>query len=383
MKIVIAPDSFKGSLSAEDVCRSMERGVLRAAPHAKVVKLPMADGGEGTVDALVLSTGGRKIRVKVRNPLGREITAEYGILGDGQTAVIEMASASGLTLIRPDERNPMRTTTYGTGQLIAYAVDKGCRRFIIGLGGSATNDGGMGMACALGYRFTDADGRELRGIGENLVRLRHIDASGVSPLLRECSFTAACDVDNPLCGPAGAASVYGRQKGADDEMIAALDKGLLNFASVVKECLGADMDEVAGSGAAGGMGGGITAFLGGSLQSGIDMIIDASGLKDRLCGADLVLTGEGRIDSQTAHGKTLWGVAREASAPGVPVVAICGSLGEGYRELYASGFTSIMSIAPGPISLESCIERAPELISNAAEAVVRMLVLSRRLQQED
>lgn len=374
MKFVIAPDSFKGSLSAREICDYIGEGITIVMPEAEIVKVPMADGGEGTVDALVESTGGHRVSVEVMDPLMRCIVAEYGILGDGRTAVIEMAAASGITLLEKHEMNPLRTSTYGTGQLILHAMEQGCDSFIIGIGGSATNDGGMGMAAALGYRFTDGEGRELMPVGESLGRVRSIDTGRVNGMIARCKFRAACDVDNLLCGPQGAAWVYGRQKGADECMMAVLDEGLVNFAGVVRRYLGVDMASVPGSGAAGGLGGGIGAFLGGSLERGIEIVMDASGLRQRLKGADLVFTGEGRIDGQTRFGKTPWGVAREASRLGIPVVALCGSVGEGYRQLYDCGFTSILSVAPGPVALEECMARTPELLRNAVEALVRLLI---------
>ncbi|HEY7841289.1 MAG TPA: glycerate kinase, partial [Gammaproteobacteria bacterium] len=332
MKIVIAPDSFKGNLDAMNVARAIERGVRRVMPGARCVKVPMADGGEGTVQSLIDARGGRFIRARVHGPSGRMVRARYGMLADG-TAVIEMAEASGLTLVRGAARNPLRTTTYGTGELIADALDRGARRIIVGIGGSATIDGGAGMAQALGIRFLDAHGRVIRGrlAGGTLDRIASIDTSRAHPRLSRSRITIACDVDNPLCGPRGAARVFGPQKGATPAMVRRLDANLRGFGRLIRRELGVDIMQTAGAGAAGGLGGGLIAFTHAKLRRGIDIVIDAAGLARHLRGADLVFTGEGRVDFQTAFGKAPAGIAKIAHRFGVPVIAIGGGLADDAR----------------------------------------------------
>ena len=327
-KIVIASDSYKGSLSSSEVADCIADGLISVNPDCDIVKVSVADGGEGTVEALRDTLGGRIVSCKVHDPLMREIEASYAILGDNRTAVLEMAAASGLPLLSADERNPLKTSTYGTGELIADALDKGCDRFLVGIGGSATNDGGMGAFCALGYRFLDKSSCVLPPCGESLLKLAGIDASEVHPRLGTASFIVACDVDTPFCGPDGAAYVFAPQKGASEADVELLDRGLSNFASVVQRCLGRDVRFVPGSGAAGGLGGGFLAFSNAELKKGIDMVLDAIDFDAVIEGADAVITGEGRIDSQTFKGKTPYGVMCRARAKGIPVYAIggCASL---------------------------------------------------------
>lgn len=377
MKIVIAPDSFKGSLTAVEVSESIERGIKKCCSDITVVRVPMADGGEGTVEALVDSTNGKIKEVKVVGPLLREVDAFYGILGDGETAVIEMASASGLPLIGSDERNPMKTTTYGTGELILDALNMGCRKFIIGLGGSATNDGGAGMIAALGGRFLDEDGNDIKLGAEGLESLIKLDISNLDKRLKECSIVAACDVDNTLCGERGASYVYAPQKGADKNMVEKLDKFLEHYGNLIKRDLEIDVLNKKGSGAAGGMGAAILGFLDGRLLRGIDIMIDKSNLEERIKDTDLVITGEGMIDYQTAHGKTPYGVAKLAKKYDIPVIAICGSIGERAEELYQRYFDSIFSIIDRPMSLNEAIENSSKLLENASERIIRAVLISK------
>lgn len=371
MKIVIAPDSFKECASAVAATEAMARGVRRAAPDAQIVKAPMADGGEGTVEALVAATGGENVDIEVAGPLGAPVTARYGLLDEGRTAVIEMAAASGLALVPPDERNPRIATTHGTGRLMRDALERGVRRLIVGIGGSATNDCGAGMAQALGYSLKDERGEELPPGGAALKDLKTIDSSGKNPLLERCEILAACDVTNPLCGPNGASHVYGPQKGADEKTIRELDAALRHCGEAIEAQLGIAVLELPGAGAAGGLGAGLVGFAGGRLRRGVQIVAEACRLADRIQGADLVLTGEGRLDGQSARGKTPVGVARIARDLGVPVIALAGALGEGYEKCYAEGITAAFSICPRPMTLAEAMDEAETLLSDAAEAAVR------------
>ena len=373
MKIVIAPDSFKGSLTALQVSDAVEEGFKRIFPDAQIEKVPMADGGEGTVQSLVDATGGQLLTESVTDPLGGKVKANYGILGDGLTAVIEMAAASGLPLVPLDKRNPMLTTTYGTGELIKAALERGCRKFIIGIGGSATTDGGAGVAQALCVKLLDASGEDIAFGGIGLSNLAEIDMSTIDERIAETETVVACDVDNPLTGPRGAAHVYSPQKGATSEQVELLDKYLGHFADIVKRDLGKDVKETPGAGAAGGLGAGLMAFLNAELRSGIDIVIEASKLRERMKGVDLVITGEGQLDEQTAYGKTPTGVSRVAEEMGIPVLAIAGGIKSGAETSYEEGIDAMMSIAPGPISLEEAIERSSELIADTAERAARII----------
>ncbi|MFT5873516.1 MAG: glycerate kinase [Clostridium sp.] len=376
MKIVIAPDSYKGSLTAQVVADCMERGIKKIYPKAYIVKIPMADGGEGTVQSLVDGTEGKIIKVEVKGPLLKEVKAFYGILGDGKTAVIEMAAASGLPLITKEEGNPMKTTTYGTGQLIKNALDRGCRNIIIGIGGSSTNDGGTGMLSALGVKFLDRKGEDIGCGGESLAKLYTVDVKGMDPRIKESIIIAACDVDNPLCGLNGAAHIFGPQKGADDEMIKILDKNLSNYADVIKRDLNIEIKNIPGSGAAGGVGGGLLAFFNAELKRGIDIVIETTNLEERTKDADLVITGEGMIDYQTAFGKTPFGVAKIAKKYNIPVIAIAGGIGKGVETLYDKGFNSIFSIVDKPMQLEEAIADASNLLEKATERIMRILKIN-------
>lgn len=374
MKIVIAPDSFKGSLSALEVARSIERGIKNVQDNIETVIVPLADGGEGTVQALIDASGGEIIYVTVYDPLCREIQSYYGIMGDGKTAVIEMAAASGLPLLKQEERDPLKTTTYGTGELIKDALDKGCQKFIIGLGGSATNDGGCGMAQALGTKFMDSDGNEIDITGGELSRIRHIDLTGTDPRIKNAEFLAACDVDNPLCGKRGASAVYGPQKGASGKDVITLDKALAHFSEIVRMQLNVDIKDKAGAGAAGGLGAGAMVFLNAQLQSGIEIIEKITNLSEKMNGADLVITGEGKIDFQTASGKAPFGVAQTAKEKNIPVIALAGELGQKYKGLYTKSFDGIFSIIDKPMTLQEAVENAAILLEDAAENLIRFWI---------
>lgn len=375
MKIIVAPDSFKGSLSALDAGNAIKEGIMRVMPEASIEVVPMADGGEGTVDALVSATGGRIIIEEVHDPLMKKIKAKYGILGDGSTAVIEMASASGLPLVPKEERNPMITTTYGTGELIKSALDQGCRKLIIGIGGSATVDGGAGVAQALGAKLIDKYGNNIAFGGGGLEFLDQIDVSDIDSRIYETETIVACDVDNPLVGPKGAPAVYGPQKGATPEMVRKLDSFLNKYADIIKRDIGVDIKNVPGAGAAGGLGAGLIAFMKAKLNSGVEIVIEASGFEDRLKDADLVITGEGKIDQQTIYGKTPIGVAKTAKKYGLPVIAICGIIGEGAFAVYSNGIDALMSIISYPMTVEEAMDNAFKLISDAAERTLRLVLI--------
>lgn len=379
MRVVVAPDSYKGSMTAAEAAEAMARGVRRLWPDAEVTMVPMADGGEGTVQALVDATGGQVVTTTVTGPLGEPVEAFFGIMGDGETAVVEMAAASGLPLVPVELRNPLRTTTYGTGELIRQALDRGARRLIIGIGGSATNDGGIGMAQALGIRFLDQDGQELGHGGGVLSQLDRIDMSGLDPRLVGFPVTVACDVDNPLTGPRGASAVFGPQKGATPEMVTALDQGLAHLAEVLRRDLGRDVEQVPGAGAAGGLGGGLIAFLNGTLRRGVEIVVEAAQLPAKLAGANLCITGEGGTDFQTVRGKTPMGVARAAKAHGIPVICISGGLGREYRQVYEVGIDAVASLAPGPMKLEDAMARGTELLEDATERALRLVAIGRTL----
>jgi len=378
MRIVIAPDSFKGSLSAGGVAQAIAQGVRRVFPAAEIVIVPMADGGEGTVQAVVESTGGQIVPVTVTGPLGTPVLAFLGLLGDGETAVIEMAAASGLTLVPPEQRNPLLTTTRGTGELIRAALDRGARRLIVGLGGSATVDGGAGMAQALGAHLLDDEGREIGPGGGELRRLAHVDARGLDPRLAQAEVVVACDVDNPLTGPRGAARVYGPQKGATPEMVEDLDQALAHYAAVIAADLGRAVGDVPGAGAAGGLGAGLLAFLKARLRPGIEIVVEATRLRERIRGAHLVITGEGRLDGQTIAGKTPLGVARAAQAEGVPVLAIVGGTSDDYDIVYAHGIDAVLSIPVRPMSLEEAMTNAASLLAEAGARAMRLLLLGQK-----
>ncbi|MCX7781954.1 MAG: glycerate kinase [Negativicutes bacterium] len=379
MRVIVAPDSFKGSISALGVANAMERGIHAVFPAAEVIKVPIADGGEGTVEALVIATGGQIVSEKVVGPLGDEVAACWGLLGDGETAVIEMAAASGLTLVPREKRNPRLTTTYGTGQLMKAVLDKGIRKLIIGIGGSATNDGGMGMAKALGVRFLDADGRELAEGGAALANLAGIDLSGLDARLGDTDIMVACDVDNPLCGPRGASAVYGPQKGATPEMVAELDAALAKYAAIAAAATGKDIANYPGAGAAGGLGAGLMFFTNAKLRPGVEIVLETTGFDALAASADLILTGEGRTDFQTAFGKAPVGVAKIAKRHNVPVVCLSGGLGKGYQDVLFQGIDGVMSCVPQPMTLEECMEQGEEMVEAAAARVCRVIKIGMRI----
>ena len=377
MKVVIAPQGFKGSLQAPEVAHAIAEGVRRALPDAVIVLKPMADGGEGTVQALISAAGGEIVTTRVSGPLGDKVMAAWGIFPDRTRAVIEMAAASGITLVPPGRLNPLLATTYGTGELIVAALECGCSRIIVGLGGSATNDGGAGMAQAIGVRLIDERGSELAPGGAALNRLHHIDVAGIDSRIADAEILAATDVTNPLCGEQGSAAVYGPQKGATPEMVKQLDAALQHYSVVIEKDLGISVRDMPGAGAAGGLGAGLLAFTGARVVSGVEMVIQSSGLIAELKDADLVFTGEGRLDGQNAFGKVPAGVAARARPLGVPVIAIAGSLGEGYQAIYALGIDSVLTIAPGPISLAEAMTNAGALIADAAERAIRLFLSGR------
>ena len=374
MKIVIAPQGFKAGISGMDAARAIARGVVAAVPDAETVLAPVADGGDGTMNALVEGTGGQVFTSTVTGPLGQPLDAQWGVMGDGKTAVIEMALASGLALVPQRRRNPRVTTTAGTGEILGEALDRGYTRIIVGLGGSATNDGGAGLAAALGARFLDSSGNPLAPGGSALARLDRIVVDGLHPALEEATVIAATDVTNPLCGPDGASAVFGPQKGANPDMVQELDAALGNYATVVARDLGRDVSEQPGAGAAGGLGAGLIAFTGATLQSGIDMVCEVIDFDSLLTGADLVITGEGRADRSTIFNKAPVGVARHAQAHGVPTVLLAGGLGLGHEELYGHGLASIVCIADRPMSFDVSLSRTAELLESTAERTMRLIL---------
>ncbi len=357
------------------MAQAIAKGVKRVVADAETIMVPMADGGEGTVEALTYGSHGQIIATEVTGPLGEKVTAKWGILGDRVSAVVEMAAASGITLVPLEKLNPLVATTYGTGELIQAALNAGCRRLIIGIGGSATNDGGAGMVQALGVKLLDEGGKQLPWGGAALVKLSRIDISGLDGRLAECEVITASDVTNPLCGEQGASRVYGPQKGATEEMCQQLDEALANYAKVIERDLGIDVMGIPGAGAAGGLGAGLIAFLGAKLIPGIEIVSEVAGLTDYLKEASLVFTGEGRIDTQTLFGKTVAGVAAKAKAFNVPVVALAGEVDGDSKEFSQHGIDAALSIAPGPISLRKSMASAEKLIADAAERALRLILI--------
>lgn len=379
MRILIAPDSYKNALSALEVANSLKAGLVKVFPAAEFEILPMADGGEGTVEALIDATQGVIIKTRVHDPLMRPVESSFGITGDGITAVIEMASASGIQLITSEERNPWITSTYGTGELIGAALDKGCRDIILGIGGSATNDCGMGMAAALGVKFLDQAGNDVGHGGGLLGEVARIDMGGLDSRIREARIMVACDVTNPLTGPDGASHVYGPQKGADPDMVKKLDSHLEIFSDLIAEQLGKDVGKIPGAGAAGGLGAGLIAFLGAELVEGVPAIAAKTGLAEAVARADIVITGEGGIDFQTQFGKTPYGVAQLAKKHGKPLIAVAGTIGNGVEELYSKGIDAVISILDRPMSLEEAIQQTPSLLEATGERIGRLLILGQGL----
>ena len=381
MRVVIAPDSFKGSVSALGVAQAMERGVRAVFPDAEVRQVPIADGGEGTVEALVTATRGRLEERTVCGPFGEPVRARWGVLGDGQTAVIEMAAASGLPLVPKDRRDPRVTSTYGTGELVRAALEAGLTKLVIGIGGSATNDGGTGLARALGVRFLDAAGAELPEGGAALGRLARIDLAGLDSRLASAEILVACDVDNPLTGPRGASAVYGPQKGATPQMVAELDAALGHYARVAQAATGRDVALHPGAGAAGGLGAGLLFFTPARLRPGVDIVLETTGFVELVRGADLVLTGEGRTDFQTAMGKAPVGVAQAAKRHGVPVVCLAGGLGDGADDVLAKGIDALASAVPQAMPLEEAMARGAELVEAAAARACRLIKVGAGLRR--
>lgn len=401
MKIVIAPDSFKESLSALEVANAIEQGLRQVIPNCDIVKVPVADGGEGTVQSMVDATGGSIVSLEVMGPLGHRVQAHYGILGNlsnsdsnndsdsrsndgsatvpntGAIAVIEMASASGLHHVPREQRNPLITTSYGTGELICDALNRGIKHIILGLGGSATNDGGAGMAQALDILLLDSQGKTLPSGGAALANLAQIDVSNAHPLLRECSFEVACDVDNPLCGERGASAIFGPQKGATPAMVKQLDLALSHYADVIAQSGMTDHREHAGAGAAGGMGLGVMAFLNAELKPGVEIVMKTVGLADKIRGADLVITGEGRIDGQTVFGKTPMGVLKQAQLQGIPTIGIAGCLGDNANAILGHGMAAIFPIIPHLSPLDDVLANAKLNLCNTARNIGAVLMLGK------
>ena len=372
MKIIIAPDSFKDSLSAEGVAQAIASGLAQVWPDAQLIQCPMADGGEGTVDSVLAACNGQLRHQNVRGPLGAAIEAHWGWLADSRTALIEMAEASGLQLVPPGQRDACKTSTYGTGELIRAALDAGAERIILAIGGSATNDGGAGAMQALGVQLFDAEGQALPPGGLALSRLATIDLGQLDPRLAQVRFDIAADVNNPLCGPHGASAIFGPQKGANPEQVQELDAALGHFADHCASVLPKDVRDEPGSGAAGGLGFAAKAFLGAQFRAGVEVVAELVGLDEAVRGADLVITGEGRFDAQTLRGKTPFGVARIAQRHNVPVIVIAGTLGDGYEQMYAHGVAAAFALPSGPMSLEQACSEAPRLLSERAADIARL-----------
>lgn len=373
MRIVVAPQALKGSLTAAEVGQAIASGVQRVYPQAEIVTIPVADGGEGTVQTLVDATGGEIVQQTVTGPLGTPVPAFFGLLGDGETAAIEMASCAGLPLVPQEQRDPRITTTYGVGELLLAAVECGRRRFIFGIGGSATNDGGAGMMQALGASLLTAQSEGIARGGAALTTLSRISIERLDSRLQECVIEVACDVTNPLCGPMGASAVYGPQKGATPDMIGVLDAALDHYATMIERDLGQKVRDIPGSGAAGGLGAGLLAFLHATLRPGAELVLEAVKLEDALRSANLVITAEGQIDEQTAYGKSVGAVARLAKRYNVPVLALAGSLGDNYQKVYELGVDGIAVLPSGPMTLQYAMEHAAMLTTDATERMLRIL----------
>ncbi len=377
MKIVVAPNAFKGSLSATEAAKAMAEGIERVLPKAEVIQVPVADGGDGLIDVAVEALRGERRTLEVTGPRENPVFADFCYVKSRGLATIEMALASGLALLPENLQDPTLTTTFGTGELIRAALDLGVRRIHTGIGGSATNDGGIGMAQALGARFLDKDGKDLPGIGSSLSSIAEIDLSDLDPRIEETAFEAVCDVNNPLCGPEGAAAVYGPQKGASPDQVEELDQGLKNLATVIQKQLGLDVMNMPGAGAAGGLGAGLHAFLGAKLCRGIDLIFEMVGLEEKLLDADLVFTGEGQIDFQTVFGKAPGGVAAAAKAQGIPCFAIAGSVGSELGDLYENGISAVFSLCTSPTTLEESMKNARENLAMVTQQALRAFLAGR------
>lgn len=373
-RIIVAPNAFKGSLGAVEAAEAIAAGVAPIFPHLEIVQVPLADGGDGTTQCVIRATGGRLFRKTVTGPLGDKVEAFWGLTGDGTTAVVEVAAASGLALVPPEKLDPMRATSYGSGELIREALQSGCRSIFVGLGGSATNDGGAGMLQALGFKLIDRSGREIGPGAAGLEQLHHIDASFSEPRLKEVELVAGCDVDNPLFGPQGAAYVYAPQKGASPQQLPQLDRALRRLAAVVLRDLGRDISQIPGAGAAGGIGAALAGILGAPLVPGVQRIMELSGLPGLLSESTalLAITGEGEINSQSLHGKVPVGVARLAKAYGVPVLVLAGKVNLNPRQAQKEGISAMLSIADGPLSLAEAMERTAELLQSAAYRAMQL-----------
>ncbi len=379
MNIIVAPDSFKGSLTALEAADAIIQGVRAVMPEAEIVSVPLADGGEGTVEALVRATEGKILQAEVTGPMGEPVIATWGLLGDDVTGVVEMAQAAGLSLVLPENRNPLVATTYGVGELMRVALDAGCKQLIVGLGGSATSDGGAGMAQALGVRLLGPGGTELKRGAAPLLELERIDLSRRDPRIAQTTIYAASDVSNPLCGPQGAAAIYGPQKGATPEMVEQIDRALGQLAQVIEDQLGIEVRDMAGAGAAGGLGAGLVAFAGAQIRSGPSLVLQQLNFAEFLESADLVLTGEGKLDRQIEFGKALSGIALLAERYKVPVIAFTGCLEAEQEKLAERGIQAVVPITPGPMSEAEAIAHASELLQAAAEQAMRLLALGRQL----
>ena len=379
MKFLFASDSFKGTLSSRQTARLLTQAAREIFPDCECDSIEVADGGEGTTDAVVAATGGGRVEVNVHGPLWEERTAVYGKL-DEKRAVMEMAAASGLPLVPQEQRDPRKTTSYGTGEMIRDALDRGFCDISIAIGGSATNDGGIGCIRALGVRFLDENGEELSGCGGDLIRIRKIDLSGLDPRVKDCSFTVMCDVTNPLCGETGATYTFGKQKGGTPEILKELEAGMCNYRDILKAQFGVDMDTVAGAGAAGGLGAALMVFLGGTLKSGIETVLDLVGFDERLEGVSLVVTGEGATDWQSVYGKVMQGVGMRCKARDIPASPIVGSMGQGAEDIFDYGIDSIITTVNRPMPLGEALERAEELYLGAARRMFRMLRAGQRMK---
>ena len=381
MKIIIAPQAFKGSISGMNAAKAIEAGVKIVLPDSETILLPIADGGDGTLETLIDVMGGDIVSETISGPFGSKIKADWGALSNKKTAILEMARTSGLALINPKDLDPYKATTFGLGELISKAMDKGYREFIVGIGGSATNDAGAGLAQALGVRLLNASGKEIDFGGFNLKYLDSIDMSRIDPRVKESIFKVACDVDNPMCGPEGASTVYGPQKGASKEMITVLDNALQHFSHIVNRDMNKQIKHMPGAGAAGGLGGGMFAFLNASLKKGVDIVLDTVDFDQKLENADLVITGEGQIDFQTVFSKAPIGVAKASKAKNIPVVGLSGSLGTNYELVHKHGIDAVFSITNSPMTLQESSDNAYELISKASEEIMRSILLGSRISQ--
>lgn len=377
MKFVLAPDSFKESMTAKEACIAMEKGIIKAMPEAEIIHVPMADGGEGTMQSLVDATSGKIYEVEVTAPLGNKVKSRYGVLGNENIAVIEMAEASGLNLVKREDRNPLITTTFGTGELIKAVLDRGIKKIIIGLGGSATNDGGVGMLQALGASFKDRNGKELSFGGKSLIDLETIDLSNFDKRIYDVDIEVACDVKNPLVGSNGASYVFAPQKGATEEMVKILDKALLKYSNVVMKAFNKDINNIAGAGAAGGLGAALVGFCNGKLKSGIDLVIKYSLLEEKIKDCDYVFTGEGSIDFQTKFGKTPVGVSKLAKDKGIPVIAFAGNVGDNIDDLYSLGINSVVSIMQGVSTLEQALKNGSSNLERTVYNIVKIININR------